>query len=53
MEEHKVKEAKKKEEKEIFDKITKSAILIQSLWRGYRLRKGLNRKVKKKNKKKN
>ena len=47
MEEQRIKQLKLKEERETFDRITKYAIIIQSLWRGYKLRKGLYRKLKK------
>jgi hypothetical protein len=50
MEEKSIKQTIANKEKEIYDKITKHALVIQSIWRGYRLRKGLYKKTKKKKK---
>lgn len=52
MEEFNIKEAIRKQEQDYFDKWTKVAFTVQAFWTGYRLRKGINKRVKKKNKNK-
>lgn len=51
MEEFNIKEAIRREEEEIFNKWTRVAKTIQCFWIGYRLRKGINKKIRIKKKK--
>ena len=51
--EYNIKEEKRKEEQKIFDKWTRVALCIQSLWHGYKLRKNITKKKKNKAVKKN
>ncbi len=52
MEEFNVSEAIRAEEEATFNKWTKVAYTVQAFWAGYRLRKGINKRVRKKNKNK-
>ncbi len=45
-------EAIRAEEEATFNKWTKVAYTVQAFWAGYRLRKGINKRVRKKNKNK-
>jgi hypothetical protein len=52
MEERRIIEAMRRMEEETLNKKVKAAIVIQSYWRGFKLRKGLFKKRGKKGKKK-